>query len=133
MSSSVSLGSLKNIHSLVLPVGTLSTSIESIPSSEGVLTASGEFSEGLGLGLSALRRATSIFGICTRYVIGARRSMGACCCRSITVSIDDGLLMSIDDGVRMLIDFHVDRAGRMWEFCYELVVSHDPYGFARCG
>ncbi|KAF3585443.1 hypothetical protein F2Q69_00029457 [Brassica cretica] len=76
MSSSVSLVSLKNIHNIcfatfsflllrVLPVGTLSTSIESVSSSEGVLTASGGFSEGLGLGLSALRRTTSIFGICT--------------------------------------------------------------------
>ena len=70
----------------VLPIGTLSTSIESSPSSEGILTVSGGFSEGLGLGLSALRRATSIFGICTRYVIGARRSMGAGGCRTMAVS-----------------------------------------------
>ncbi|KAF3568255.1 hypothetical protein DY000_02014932 [Brassica cretica] len=77
MSSSVSLVSLKNIHNLVLPIGTLSTSIGSAPSSEGILAVSGGFSEGLGLGLSALRRATSIFGICTWYVSGARRSMGA--------------------------------------------------------
>ncbi|KAF2547219.1 hypothetical protein F2Q70_00021879 [Brassica cretica] len=97
MSSSVSLVSLKNIHNIcfatfsflllrVLPVGTLSTSIESVSSSEGVLTASGGFSEGLGLALSALRRTTSIFGICTWYVIGPRRSMGAGGCRSMAVS-----------------------------------------------
>ncbi|KAF3571437.1 hypothetical protein F2Q69_00059584 [Brassica cretica] len=66
MSSSSFFVSLKNIHNLVLPIGTLSTSIESSPSSEGILTVSGGFSEGFGLGLSALRRATSIFGICTR-------------------------------------------------------------------
>ncbi|KAF2560436.1 hypothetical protein F2Q70_00017641 [Brassica cretica] len=40
----------------------------SSPSSEGVLTGSGGCSEGLGLGLSALSRATSIFGICTREI-----------------------------------------------------------------
>ncbi|KAF3539511.1 hypothetical protein F2Q69_00021679 [Brassica cretica] len=40
--------------SRVLPLGTLSSSIGSSPSSEGVLTVSGGFSEGLGLGLSAL-------------------------------------------------------------------------------
>ncbi|KAF3585217.1 hypothetical protein F2Q69_00029439 [Brassica cretica] len=44
MSSSISLVSLKNIHNLwVLPVGTLSPSIGSSPSSEGVLTVSGGF------------------------------------------------------------------------------------------
>ncbi|KAF3589151.1 hypothetical protein F2Q69_00029073 [Brassica cretica] len=88
MSSSFSLVSLKNIHNLcvstfsslflrVLPIGTLSTSIESSPSSKGILTVSRGFSEGVGLGLSSLRRATFIFGICTRYLIGARRSMDA--------------------------------------------------------
>ncbi|KAF2613279.1 hypothetical protein F2Q70_00011603 [Brassica cretica] len=41
--------------------------------------------------------------------------------------------MSIDDGVRMWIDVYVDRAGRMWVFCCELLVSHDPHGIARCG
>ncbi|KAF2598754.1 hypothetical protein F2Q68_00011210 [Brassica cretica] len=46
MSSSSSLVSLKNIHNLVLPVGTLSSSIGFSPSSEGVLTISGGFSEG---------------------------------------------------------------------------------------
>ncbi|KAF3485222.1 hypothetical protein F2Q69_00052133 [Brassica cretica] len=83
MSSSVSLVSLKNIHNLVLPVGTLSTSIGSTPSSEGVLTVSGGFSKGLGLGLSALRRATSIFGICTRR---GRRSILDDFCRSMSVA-----------------------------------------------
>ncbi|KAF2570404.1 hypothetical protein F2Q70_00004111 [Brassica cretica] len=38
----------------------------SSPSSEGVLTGSAGCSEGLGFGLSALSRATPIFGICTR-------------------------------------------------------------------
>ncbi|KAF3523388.1 hypothetical protein F2Q69_00047926 [Brassica cretica] len=38
----------------------------SSPSSEGVLTGSGGCSEGLGLGLSVLSCATSIFGIYTR-------------------------------------------------------------------
>ncbi|KAF3585221.1 hypothetical protein F2Q69_00029435 [Brassica cretica] len=52
---------------MVLPIGTLSTSIGSAASSECVLVASGGLSEGLGCGLSALRRATSIFGFCTRY------------------------------------------------------------------
>ncbi|KAF3576621.1 hypothetical protein DY000_02030738 [Brassica cretica] len=77
MSSSFSLVSLKNIHNLcfasfsflllrVLPVGTVSSSIGSSPSSEGVLTGFGRYSKGLGLGLSALSRARSIFGICTR-------------------------------------------------------------------
>ncbi|KAF2609020.1 hypothetical protein F2Q68_00044345 [Brassica cretica] len=70
----------------VLPVGTLSSSIGSSPSSECVLTTSGGYSEGLGLGLSALSRATSIFGICTRWVIGARRSIGAGGCRSMAAS-----------------------------------------------
>ncbi|KAF2534547.1 hypothetical protein F2Q70_00029130 [Brassica cretica] len=90
-----------------LPLATLSTSIGSTPSPGGVPTVSGGFSEGFGLSLSALRRATSIFGICTR--------------------------MSIDGGVRMSIDVYVDKAGRMWVFCCELLVSHDPHGFARCG
>ncbi|KAF2557344.1 hypothetical protein F2Q68_00016153 [Brassica cretica] len=57
----------------VLPVGTLSSSIGSSPSSEGVLTVSGGFSEGLGVGLCALRRATSIFGICTRKILHVNR------------------------------------------------------------
>ena len=48
---------------------------------------SGGFSEGLGFGLSAFRRATSIFGICIWYVIGARRSVGAGGCRSMSISI----------------------------------------------
>ncbi|KAF2592809.1 hypothetical protein F2Q70_00043409 [Brassica cretica] len=42
----------------------------SSPSSEGVLIGSGGCSEGLGLGLSALTRATSIFDICTRHSQG---------------------------------------------------------------
>ncbi|KAF2571657.1 hypothetical protein F2Q70_00003135 [Brassica cretica] len=47
MSSSSSLVSLKNVHNLwILPVGTLSSSIGSSPSSEGVLTGSGGYSEG---------------------------------------------------------------------------------------
>ncbi|KAF3500448.1 hypothetical protein F2Q69_00042288 [Brassica cretica] len=54
---------------MVLPVDTLSSSIGSSPSSQGVLTGSGGCSEGLGLGLSALSRATSIFDICTRMSI----------------------------------------------------------------
>ncbi|KAF2589800.1 hypothetical protein F2Q70_00038544 [Brassica cretica] len=49
------------------------------------------------------------------------------------MSIDDGLLMSINDGLLMSIDLHVGRAGRMWVFCYKLLVSHDPHGIARCG
>ncbi|KAF3567614.1 hypothetical protein DY000_02029548 [Brassica cretica] len=89
---------------------TLSTSIGYAASSECVLLASGWLSEGLGCGLSALRRATCIFGICTRYVRGARRSMGAGGCRY------GGLSLSIDDGIRMSIDFNVNRAGRMWVF-----------------
>ncbi|KAF3549737.1 hypothetical protein DY000_02006384 [Brassica cretica] len=44
----------------------------SSPSSEGVLTCSGGCFEGLGLGLSALSRATSIFGICTRIYTALR-------------------------------------------------------------
>ncbi|KAF3584201.1 hypothetical protein F2Q69_00030864 [Brassica cretica] len=99
MSSSFSLVSLKNIHNLVLPIGTLSTSIESPPSSEGILTVSRGFSEGLGLGLSALRRETSIFGICTR---------------------------SIDGGISSSSDSYVIRAGRMWVFRSELLVSQNP-------
>ncbi|KAF3599341.1 hypothetical protein F2Q69_00035775 [Brassica cretica] len=83
MSSSFSQVSLKNIHNLwlcfatfsslllrVLPVETLSSSMGSSPSSEGVLTGSSGCSEGLGFGLSALSRATSIFGICTRHCQG---------------------------------------------------------------
>ncbi|KAF3556694.1 hypothetical protein F2Q69_00012846 [Brassica cretica] len=77
MSSSFYVVSLKNIHNLcfatfsflllrVLLVGTLSSSLGSSPSSEGVLTGSGRYFKGLGLGLSALSRARSIFGICTR-------------------------------------------------------------------
>ncbi|KAF2533501.1 hypothetical protein F2Q70_00029581 [Brassica cretica] len=49
----------------------------STASSECALVVSGGLAEGLGYGMSALRQATSIFGICTRYVRGARRSMGA--------------------------------------------------------
>ncbi|KAF2591935.1 hypothetical protein F2Q70_00039660 [Brassica cretica] len=60
------LSSSENNPQKVLPTGTLSTSIGSAASSEGVLMASGGLYEGLGCGLSALRRATSIFGICTR-------------------------------------------------------------------
>ena len=41
--------------------------------------------------------------------------------------------MSIDDGVRMSIDFYVDRAGRMWVFCCELLVSQDTHVITRCG
>ncbi|KAF3507468.1 hypothetical protein F2Q69_00006758 [Brassica cretica] len=70
----------------VLPVETLSSSIGSSPSSEGVLIGSGGCSEHLGLGLSALSRATSIFGICTRYVIGVCRSIGGDGYRSILAS-----------------------------------------------
>ncbi|KAF3566242.1 hypothetical protein DY000_02014613 [Brassica cretica] len=71
MSSSFSLVSEEHPQFVrVLPIGTLSMSIKSSPSSEGILTVSGGLSEGLGLSLSALRRATSIFGICTQYVIG---------------------------------------------------------------
>ena len=49
------------------------------------------------------------------------------------LSIDGCLMMSLDDGVKMSIDFYVDKAGRMWVFCCELLVSHDPHGIARCG
>ncbi|KAF3582932.1 hypothetical protein DY000_02029549 [Brassica cretica] len=56
----------KTLHrAWVLPIGILSTSIGSAASSEGVLMASGGLFEGLGCGLSAFRRATSVFGICT--------------------------------------------------------------------
>ncbi|KAF3501938.1 hypothetical protein F2Q69_00042369 [Brassica cretica] len=80
--------SLKNNHNLwVLPIGALSTSIGSTASSECALVVSGGLAEGLGYGMSALRQATSIFGICTRYVRGARRSMGAGGCRSMAVSL----------------------------------------------
>ncbi|KAF3576247.1 hypothetical protein DY000_02031191 [Brassica cretica] len=88
MSSSVSLVTLKNIHNLVLPIGSLSTFIGSAASSEGVLMVFGGLSESLGRGLSALRRATTIFGICTRYVRGARRSMGAGGCRLMADALD---------------------------------------------
>ena len=71
----------------VFPKGTQSISIDSSPSSEGIMTVSGGFSEGLGLGLSAFRRAISIFGICTRYIIGTRRPVGAGGCRSMSSSI----------------------------------------------
>ena len=70
----------------VLPIGTLSTSKGFAPTSEGVLTVFCGFSESLSLGLSALRRATSIFSICTWYVKGSRRSMDPGVFRSITVS-----------------------------------------------
>ncbi|KAF2591216.1 hypothetical protein F2Q70_00038361 [Brassica cretica] len=42
----------------------------SSPSSEGVLTGSSGCSDGLGLALSALSRATSIFSICSRIFTG---------------------------------------------------------------
>ncbi|KAF3518728.1 hypothetical protein DY000_02060039 [Brassica cretica] len=84
---SVFLVSLKNIHNLwVLPIGALSTSIGSAASSECVLVVSGGLEEGLGCGLSALIRAMSIFGKYTRYVRGARHSMGAGGCPSPVVS-----------------------------------------------
>ena len=51
----------------------------------------------------------------------------------LVMSIDDGLLMSIDGGVRLLIYIYVDRAGRMWVFSCELLESHDPHDFGRCG
>ncbi|KAF2549068.1 hypothetical protein F2Q70_00021638 [Brassica cretica] len=63
MSSSVSLVSLKNIHNMW---GSSHRNPISFASSECVLVASGGLSEGLGCGLTALRRATSIFGICIR-------------------------------------------------------------------
>ncbi|KAF3544361.1 hypothetical protein DY000_02006444 [Brassica cretica] len=31
------------------------------------------------------------------------------------------------------IDFDINKAGRMWVSCCELLVSHDPHGIARCG
>ncbi|KAF3533528.1 hypothetical protein DY000_02040286 [Brassica cretica] len=111
----------------VLPIGTLSTSISHAASSERVLVISGGLAEGLGCGLCALRRATSIFGICTRYFRCARRSMGAEGCRLMAVSL------SIDGRISVPINFDINRAGRMWVFCCELLVSHDPHGIARCG
>ncbi|KAF3509303.1 hypothetical protein F2Q69_00005996 [Brassica cretica] len=112
MSSSVSLFSLKNIQNLclaifsfiflkVLPKGALSTSKGSVASSECVLVDSGGLAEGLGCGLSELRRATYIFGICTR--------------------------------TSLPIDYEINRAGRMWVSCCEVLVSHDPHGISRCG
>ncbi|KAF3486123.1 hypothetical protein F2Q69_00052668 [Brassica cretica] len=102
MSSSVSLFSLKTstiygclatfpfLFLKFLPIGAISTFIGSAASSDCVLVVYGGLAEGLGCGLSALRRATPIFCICT-------------------------------------------RARRMWVFCCELLVSHDPHGIARCG
>ncbi|KAF2551462.1 hypothetical protein F2Q68_00036194 [Brassica cretica] len=75
----------------VLPIGALSTSIGSAASSECVLVVFGGLAEGLDCGLGALRRAMSIFGICTQYVRGERRSMGAGGCRSMVVSSIDAL------------------------------------------
>ncbi|KAF2620135.1 hypothetical protein F2Q68_00039192 [Brassica cretica] len=84
----------------VLPIRALSTSIGSTASSECALVVSGGLAEGLGYGMSALRQATSIFGICTRT--------------SLTIDVD------------------INRAGRMWVSCCELLVSHNPHGIARC-
>ncbi|KAF3583674.1 hypothetical protein F2Q69_00030763 [Brassica cretica] len=64
----------------------LSTSIGSGASSECVLVVSGGLAKGFGCGLSALIHALSIFGICTRNVRGAHRSMGTGGCRSTVVS-----------------------------------------------
>ncbi|KAF3555217.1 hypothetical protein F2Q69_00012605 [Brassica cretica] len=84
----------------VLLIGTLSTSIESSPSSEGILTVSGGLSKGLGLGLSSFRRATSIFGICTQYLIGARQSMDARGFRSMSTSVCQSIiLLALQDAV----------------------------------
>ena len=47
---------------------------------------SGGLAKGFGCGLSALIHALSIFGICTRNVRGAHRSMGTGGCRSTVVS-----------------------------------------------
>ncbi|KAF3587230.1 hypothetical protein F2Q69_00029983 [Brassica cretica] len=76
----------------VLPIGALSNSIGAVASSECVLVVPGGLAEGLGCGLSALIRAMSIFGNYTRYVRGARRSMGAGVCRSMAVSSIDALV-----------------------------------------
>ncbi|KAF3562247.1 hypothetical protein DY000_02014978 [Brassica cretica] len=51
--------------------------------------------EGFGGGLSALTRAMSIFGNCTRNVRGARRSMGAGCCQSVVVSCCRSMASSV--------------------------------------
>ena len=49
------------------------------------------------------------------------------------LSIDGVLFMSNDDSIRMSIDFDINRVGRMWVSCCELLVSQDPHGIARCG
>ncbi|KAF2555667.1 hypothetical protein F2Q68_00016907 [Brassica cretica] len=77
---------LIDVRDEVLPIGALSTSIGFGASSECVLVVSGGLAEGFGCGLSALIRALSIFGICTRNVRGAHRSMGTGGCRSAVVS-----------------------------------------------
>ncbi|KAG5410586.1 hypothetical protein IGI04_006905, partial [Brassica rapa subsp. trilocularis] len=77
----------------VLPIGILSTSIGSGASSEYVLVVSGGLAEGFNCDLSALIRALSIFGICTRNVRGARRSMGIGGFRSTTVSVCRSMLI----------------------------------------
>ena len=47
--------------------------------------------------------------------------------------IDISFCVSIDVAIGMSIDSNIIRAGRMWVFCCELLVSHDPHGIARCG
>ncbi|KAF3500021.1 hypothetical protein F2Q69_00042195 [Brassica cretica] len=85
----------------------LSSSIGYSPSFEGVLTASGGYSDCLGLGLSALSHATSIFGTCTRSVIGARQSIGARGCRSMAASLcrsmEDSPCRSMEVSARRVI------------------------------
>ncbi|KAF3538015.1 hypothetical protein F2Q69_00023156 [Brassica cretica] len=62
--------------------------------------------------MSALRRATSIFGICTQYVRGERRSMGAggsqsiafTLCRLMAGTVSSSMLMRACRSV--LIEVH---------------------------
>ncbi|KAF3514205.1 hypothetical protein F2Q69_00006644 [Brassica cretica] len=125
MSSCFSLVSLKNIHNLcfatfsfrllrVLQVGTLSSSIESSPSSEGVLTVSSGFSEGNRCSSIDRRWRLSIAG-------------GLCLLSDIRLS------MSINGCISSSSDSKIIRAGRMWVFRCELLVSQNPYSIARCG
>ncbi|KAF2575651.1 hypothetical protein F2Q70_00003649 [Brassica cretica] len=96
------LSNLSFLFLKVLPIGALSTSIGSAASSECVLVVSGGLAEGLGCGLSVLRQATSIFGICTQYVR----------CASIdgrwVLSIDGGLSLSIDGMTSVPIDIDIN-------------------------
>ncbi|KAF3589156.1 hypothetical protein F2Q69_00029079 [Brassica cretica] len=82
----------------VLPIGALSTFIGYAASSECALVVSGGLAEGLGCGMSALRRATSIFGICTRSPFSSRTRIKVATMSCSSVSIDVRTEVSIDVG-----------------------------------